>query len=29
VTEYLGFVPDFDDDTLVVTQWFRLIETLG
>ena len=29
VAEYLGFVPDFDDDTLVVTQWFRLIETLG
>lgn len=28
VAEYLGFVPDFDDDTLVVTQWFRLIETL-
>ena len=29
VAAYLGFVPDFDDDTLVVTQWFQLIETLG
>ncbi|GAA1622113.1 ASCH domain-containing protein [Actinoplanes couchii] len=29
VAEYLGFVPDFDDGTLVVTQWFQLIETLS
>jgi uncharacterized protein YhfF len=29
VSQYLGKVPDFDDDTLIVAERFRVVEQLG